>query len=53
MKIEADNNPIHEAVLFYFGERCPDHVDGCVTCDAWKLYDEAINLTNVSEGAEQ
>ena len=45
MKIEADNNPIHEAVLFYWGERCPDHEAGCAICDAWKLYDEVINLT--------
>lgn len=50
MNIEADNNPIHEAVLFYFGERCAEYAEGCPSCEAWKLYDEVINLTNVSEG---
>ena len=34
-----DNNPVHEAVQFYCGERCPEHEDGCATCEAWKQYD--------------
>jgi hypothetical protein len=51
MSIEAENNPVHEAVLFYWGERCPDFDPTCVACNAWKLYDEM--LTNVSEGAKQ
>ena len=34
-----DNNAVHEAVLFYWGERCPDYEAGCPTCEAWKQYD--------------
>jgi hypothetical protein len=36
---EPNNNPVHEAVQFYWGERCPEHEDGCPTCVAWKQYD--------------
>ena len=43
--IEPDNNPVHEAVLFYWGERCPEHEEGCPTCTAWKLYDKLIGET--------
>jgi len=39
------NNAIHEAVEFYWGERCPEHEDGCPTCTAWKLYDKLIGET--------
>jgi hypothetical protein len=39
---EPHNNPIHEAVEFYWGERCSEHMDGCPTCVAWRLYDEII-----------
>jgi hypothetical protein len=34
------NNPVHEAVLSYWGERCTEHEAGCPTCEAWKLYDQ-------------
>jgi hypothetical protein len=34
-----DNNPVHEAITFYWGERCSDHKEGCPTCEAWKQYD--------------
>jgi hypothetical protein len=37
-----DDNPVHEAVLFYWGERCPEHEDGCPTCVAWRMYDRMI-----------
>jgi hypothetical protein len=37
-----ENNPVHEAVLFYWGERCPEHEDGCAVCEAWKQYDNMI-----------
>ena len=40
---ELENNPVHEAVLFYWGERCPDHEDGCPVCEAWEQYD---NMTD-------
>ena len=39
---EPENNPVHEAVLFYWGERCPEHEDGCAVCEAWKQYDNMI-----------
>ena len=34
-----DNNPVHEAMLAYWGERCPDHHKECVCCQAWEHYD--------------
>jgi hypothetical protein len=37
---EAGDNAIHEAVEFYWGERCPDYEEGCPTCEAWKQYDK-------------
>jgi hypothetical protein len=37
-----DDNPVHEAIMFYWGERCPEHEDGCPTCEAWKQYDTLI-----------
>ena len=40
---EPDNNAIHEAVEFYWGERCPEYEEGCATCAAWKLYDKGYN----------
>jgi hypothetical protein len=40
--IDPENNPIHEAVQFFWGERCPEHEDGCPTCEAWKQYDQLI-----------
>jgi len=45
LPIEPDNNVIHEAVEFYWGERCPEHEDGCPICTAWKLYDKLIGAT--------
>mgnify|MGYP003333065521 FL=1 len=39
---EPDNNPLHEAVQFYWGERCAEHEEGCPTCVAWKFYDKVI-----------
>ena len=37
-----DNNPVHEAVQFYWGERCPEHEDGCPVCEAWSQYDDMV-----------
>jgi hypothetical protein len=37
--IDPDNNPVHEAVQFFWGDRCPDYEEGCATCVAWKQYD--------------
>lgn len=35
-------NAIHEAMLFYWGERCPEHEDGCPACQAWEQYDKVV-----------
>jgi hypothetical protein len=45
-----DDNAVHEAVSFYWGERCSDFEPLCPVCRAWKQYDEMINLTFVREG---
>lgn len=37
-----DDNPVHEAMLFYWGPRCTEHEDGCPTCGAWGMYDRMI-----------
>jgi len=37
-----EHNAIHEAVQFYWGERCPEHEEGCPACGAWKQYDQLI-----------
>jgi hypothetical protein len=39
---DAENNPVHEALLFYWGERCPEHDPECVVCGAYALYDRMI-----------
>ena len=39
---EPSNNPIHEAIQFYWGERCPEHEDGCPVCEAWRQYDNLL-----------
>jgi hypothetical protein len=35
-------NAIHEAMLFYWGERCPEHEGGCPACQAWEQYDKVV-----------
>lgn len=32
-------NYIAEAITEAFGERCPEYVEGCPCCEAWKQYD--------------
>jgi hypothetical protein len=39
---EPTNNPTHEAVQSYWGERCAEHEDGCPTCVAWEYYDNLV-----------
>jgi hypothetical protein len=34
-----DNNPVHEAMLSYWGERCTGYHEECVCCKAWEQYD--------------
>lgn len=33
---------IEEALIEYYGERCPDFADGCPCCEAWAEFDELI-----------
>ena len=35
----VDNNPVHEAMLSYWGERCTGYHEECVCCQAWEQYD--------------
>jgi len=42
---EPDNNPVHEAIEFYWGGRCTEHEDGCPTCEAWRQYDKMAGAT--------
>jgi hypothetical protein len=39
-------NLVEEAITGHWGERCPEHEDGCPVCDAWRQYD---NLTTHNE----
>jgi len=34
-----NDNPIHEAIEFYWGTRCPEYEEGCPVCEAWRQYD--------------
>lgn len=29
---------IEEAITEHFGKRCPDHAEGCPTCDTWETW---------------
>jgi len=35
-----DNNPVHEAIEFYWGKRCEDYEETCCVCEAWKQFDD-------------
>jgi hypothetical protein len=35
-------NAIHEAMLFYWGGRCPEHDAECAGCQAWEQYDRVV-----------
>lgn len=41
---------IEEAMIEAWGERCPDQVEGCPTCDAWAEYD--ITLESIADGMQ-
>jgi len=32
-----------------FGERCPEHEDGCYTCKIWQLYDQVERVVLTDE----
>lgn len=38
----SERNAIHEAVLFYWGERCSEHDAECPACQAWGQYDKVV-----------
>jgi hypothetical protein len=40
--MKNERNAIHEAMVFYWGERCPEHENGCPTCEAWEQYDKVV-----------
>jgi hypothetical protein len=33
---------VEEAIEIYWGERCPEHEEGCVVCEAWQAYDMLV-----------
>lgn len=35
-------NPVELAIENYWGVRCSDHEEGCVTCEAWQAYDMLV-----------
>ena len=35
-------NAIHEAMLFYWGERCSKRYAACPACQAWEQYDKVV-----------
>lgn len=43
-------NTIEEAIIGYWGERCPDVTPGCPCCDAWIEYD-AMNRADPAMNA--
>ena len=50
---DKDANPVLEAVRFYFGERCPEHEDGCPACMGWRAYDDLMGIVNSHEAPVQ
>jgi hypothetical protein len=40
-------NPVEEAIEQYWGERCPDHEEGCPICDAWQAYDMLVQQRDI------
>jgi hypothetical protein len=37
-----ERNAIHEAMLFYWGEKCSEHDAECPACQAWDQYDAVV-----------
>lgn len=40
---------IAEAITDSLGERCPEHSDGCPTCEAWAQYDRLTGKVAVGD----
>ena len=36
---------IEQAIKEYYGERCSDHDDDCVVCQAWEQWDQIAPAT--------
>jgi hypothetical protein len=46
-------NLIEQAIESYWGERCPDHEEGCVVCDAWREYDNLVTDNKIANEIAQ
>jgi len=46
-------NLIEQAIESYWGERCPDHSEGCVVCEAWRDYDNLVMDNKVANEMAQ
>ena len=46
-------NLIEQAIESYWGERCPDHSEGCVVCEAWREYDNLVTDNKVANEMAQ
>ena len=46
-------NLIEQAIESYWGERCPDHEEGCVVCEAWREYDNLVTDNKVANEIAQ
>ena len=44
---------LEQAVIEYWGERCPDFDPGCPGCLAWKMVDELASLRSENESLRQ
>jgi hypothetical protein len=36
---QVSDDPIAQAIIEHWGERCPDYSEGCPCCDVWSQYD--------------
>jgi hypothetical protein len=46
-------NLIEQAIESYWGERCPDHSEGCVVCEAWREYDNLVTDNKIANEMAQ
>jgi hypothetical protein len=46
-------NLIEQAIESYWGERCPDHSEGCVVCEAWREYDNLVTDNKIANEIAQ
>lgn len=48
-----DLTPVEKAIMIVWGERCPDHNGGCLTCQAWAQYDVITRAEKAEAEAER